>query len=356
MRRLPLSLVVPLLSASLLLAGCGGDDETPADGGEGDPTVSEGRHHRGHLAADRAARRPGDEDVEQTHPVLVTKIDNTSSAQPAGRPRQRRPGRRGAGRGRADPAGGLLLLRPAERVGPVRSMRASDIGIVSPVDAVSGHQRRGGADDRPDPATPGSPSTRRARRGSTATRPAARRTTCSPTSTADRRDRGQGEPARPDDYLPWGDAGRPARRASRPPRSPASFSGGHTTEWAYRDGGYVNTNTQRRRRTTSSRPTPCWCCGSRSATPATSTRPATRCPRPSSRAPGQAMLFHGGRVVRGTWTKDGLRQHPHPEHQGGRPGVPAGHTWIELVPQSAEPALASADRGIPLLVGAGMDA
>ena len=41
-------------------------------------------------------------------------------------------------------------------VGPVRSMRASDIGIVSPAHAVHGHQRRGTADDRPASTTPAS--------------------------------------------------------------------------------------------------------------------------------------------------------------------------------------------------------
>jgi len=37
---------------------------------------------------------------------------------------------------------------------------------------------------------------------------------------------------------------------------------------------------------------------------------------------GQALLFHGGRGIRGTWTKDGELH------------VPAGHVWIELVPET----------------------
>ena len=45
-----------------------------------------------------------------------------------------------------------------DEVGPVRSMRASDIGIVSPVDGVRRHQRCGRPDDRPDQAAPASSS------------------------------------------------------------------------------------------------------------------------------------------------------------------------------------------------------
>jgi hypothetical protein len=48
---------------------------------------------------------------------------------------------------------------------------------------------------------------------------------------------------------------------------------------------------------------------------------------------GQAVLFHGGKVVRGTWTKDGLTgaiELTGPK--GGEITVPAGRTWVELVP------------------------
>ena len=125
-------------------------------------------------------------------------------------------------------------------VGPVRSMRASDIGIVSPVDA--------------DVVTSGAAGKTIARiKGagidffqegahglSTATAAAPRRTTSSPTSATWPGD--QQDEARPDDYLPWGDEkdmakGVPARTIA------ASFSGGHTTNWTYGNGGYVNENT-----------------------------------------------------------------------------------------------------------------
>ena len=77
----------------------------------------------------------GDESAAKTYPVLVTKMDNTYSSAPQ------------IGLGEADLVveelveGGLTRLAAffysqlPTVVGPVRSMRASDIGIVSPVDA-----------------------------------------------------------------------------------------------------------------------------------------------------------------------------------------------------------------------------
>ena len=79
MRRVATSLTA-LLSLSLLLAGCGGDDEEPsASPSSADPTVTEGATLSTTwpltgLPAD------GSDQVDQPYPVLVTKIDNTSSA------------------------------------------------------------------------------------------------------------------------------------------------------------------------------------------------------------------------------------------------------------------------------------
>ncbi len=46
---------------------------------------------------------------------------------------------------------------------------------------------------------------------------------------------------------------------------------------------------------------------------------------------GQAMLFHGGRVVRGTWSKT-LGSTISLSTRAGDLKVPAGQTWVELVP------------------------
>ena len=47
---------------------------------------------------------------------------------------------------------------------------------------------------------------------------------------------------------------------------------------------------------------------------------------------GPAMIFHGGRLVRGTWSKDDLVSPIILSTKAGELTVPAGHTWIELVP------------------------
>ena len=243
-------------------------------------------------------------------------MDNTASSAPQ------------LGLGKADLVveelveGGLTRLaafyysRLPAKVGPVRSMRASDIGIVSPVDATWSPAVRPA---RPSPGSraPASSSSRRARRASPATpRRSAPYNLFADLTDRRRRGRSSGE-ARPADYLPWGDAkdlpqGQPATKIA------ATFSGGHTTNWTYGKGGYVNANTYAARRATSSRPTPCWCCGCRSATPATSTRPATRCPETKFTGTGQAMLFHDGRLVRGTWKKKSLHSALAALHEGRR--------------------------------------
>jgi hypothetical protein len=47
---------------------------------------------------------------------------------------------------------------------------------------------------------------------------------------------------------------------------------------------------------------------------------------------GKALLFHGGRVVRGTWKKS-LTSTIKLRTRAGELKVPAGHTWVELVPK-----------------------
>ena len=138
------------------------------------------------------------------------------------------------------------------------------------------------------------------------------------------------EDARPADYLPWGDAedlptGQPAATIA------AIFSGGHTTNWRFDGGGYVNENSY--------------------ADPAAQfpadtvlvlrvevgdagyTDPAGNpVPETKLEGTGQALVFHGGRLVRGTWSKDDLDAPIKLSTKAGELIVPAGHTWIELVP------------------------
>ena len=217
-----------------------------------------------------------------------------------------------------------------ELVGPVRSMRATDIGIVKPAKAVL--VASGGAPPtvrRVKAAgittfTEGATGYRARHQPAGAVQPvhAAARSSSSTLKAKDT------VPS----YLPFGgedDLPGGRRPAGWTRCSPA----GTPPRWTLRGREVRQPEQLRGRRATSSGPTPCWCCGSRSATPATWTRRATRCPRRSSPAPGKALLFHGGRVVRGHLEKS-LDSTITLRTKAGALKVPAGHTWIELVPEN----------------------
>lgn len=320
-RRLRLS-VATLVAASLLLAGCGGDEEEPSE-----PTSSE---------SSPAAQEPEPpplwpltglpmEGEEPRHPVLVAKVDNTSSSAPQ------------VGLGRADMVveelveGGMTRLAAffyselPPVVGPVRSMRASDIGIVPE----GAHVVTSGAANitlaRVRKA--GIPYVTEGARG--VYRDNGR---SAPYNLfADLAEIGKGikRADAPSPYLSFGTAedlprGRKATTLS------AAF-GGHTTSWRFGKGGYVNTNSY---------------AAPGDTFPATSVlvlrvqvgdagyRDPAGYPVPETKfeGKGEALLFHDGEVIRGTWAKDGLTGPLKLRTKAGELSVPAGHVWIELVP------------------------
>jgi hypothetical protein len=319
-----------LLATSLVLAGCGSDDG--ADSPEGEAPGAQ------NVAAGTtvAATWPltglpvtGDDEAAQKHPVMVLKMDNTAASAPQ------------EGLSSADLVveelveGGMTRLAafyyskiPGE-VGPVRSMRASDIGIVSPVDATV--VTSGAAQvtiNRIEHAgiqwfTEGD---KGFFRDSSRHAPYNLFTDLSETATLAETDKA----ARPADYLPWGDEadfpqGQPASTIA------ASFSGGHTTNWTFADGQYKNENTY---------------AGAGDEFPADTVlvlrvrvgdagyRDPAGNPVPETQftGKGQAMIFHDGRLVRAQWTKDALDSPLELNTPAGAITVPAGHTWIELVP------------------------
>jgi hypothetical protein len=208
-------------------------------------------------------------------------------------------------------------------------MRASDIGIVSPVDGAmvtSGAapvtiNRINGAGITYFPE-----GSKGFYRDSSRAAPYNLFTDMSETATLAQLD----EEKRPADYLPWGDEkdfpnGQPARSLT------ASFSGGHATSWTFRDGKYVNENTF---------------AGAGDEFPADSVLvlrvkvgdagyldPAgNTVPETKLEGKGQAMIFHDGHLVRCAWTKDALDEPLQLSTKAGDIAMPAGHTWIELVP------------------------
>jgi Protein of unknown function (DUF3048) N-terminal domain/Protein of unknown function (DUF3048) C-terminal domain len=310
-----------VLTAAVALAGCSGSSK-PGDDGPGAQSTAAGLTLAGEwpltgLQADGTAPK---------HPVMIVKIDNTENSSPQ------------IGLGKADliteelVEGGSTRLavffyqHTPREVGPVRSMRATDIGIVKPAKAVL--VASGGAP----------PTIRRIKRAGIKV--------YSEPSLGYRRDNSRRAPynlfmaltklagtVKAKDtvpsYLPFGAAsdmptGQPAKRFS------ATFSGQHTTSWAYRGGRYTNLNSF--------------------AAPGDRFRPdnvlvlrvrvgdagykdpaGNPVPETKFTGTGQAMLFSHGRVVRGTWKKK-LDTTVSLSTRSGDLRVPAGHTWIELVP------------------------
>lgn len=318
-------LTAALTVAALLLGGCGGDQ--PAGSGGADP-------------ADRAPELPetwpltglpvGDQ-VKGRHPVLVLKLDNTAASAPQ------------QGLGKADLVveelveGGLTRLAAFFQstipgtVGPVRSMRASDIGIVSPVGGAmvtSGaasvtigrikkagivYFTEGAKGFRRDPAR-SAPYNLFADLGTVAK--AAKQAN-----------------TRPPDYLPWGD---PARLPQGQPAKTiaATFSAGRTTSWTFRNGKYVNENSF-------AAPGDGFLADSVlvlrvQIRDAGYSDPAGNfVPESVLKGKGEAMLFNDGRMVRGTWSKRDLGSPIQLSTKAGDLVVPPGKVWIELIPAKA---------------------
>jgi DUF3048 family protein len=322
------SLAALLVSASLVLAGCGGG----SDGSDGEKAPASQKV----AGAEKVASTwpltglpvTGDDAAEQTHPVLVTKMDNTYASAPQ------------IGLGSADLVveelveGGLTRLAAfyysqiPDRVGPVRSMRASDIGIVSPVGATvvtSGAAGRTIARIKGAGIQFFQEGAKGFARDNSRHAPYNLFASLSEVATE-----AKVEAARPKDYLPWGaekdfPQGQPAKSIA------AAFGAGHTTNWTYDGKGYVNQNTY---------------AADGDAFPADTVLvlrvkvgdagyldPAGN-PVPETKLEGKgaALIFHGGRLVRGTWQKSALDSAITLSTRAGELKVPAGHTWIELVP------------------------
>lgn len=316
-----------VLAGSLVLAGCGGDDSAPAD----EPAAQASA-----AAAVAAQTWPltgkqvaEGKSAEQKHPVLVLKMDNTPSSAPQ------------VGLGEADLVveelveGGVTRLAafyysqvPGD-VGPVRSMRASDIGIVSPVGAAmvtSGAAPITISRIKDAGITFFAEGAKGFYRESSRSAPYNLFTNLADTASLLKQDA-----ARPDDYLPWGDAddlpsGQPATEIA------ASFSGGHTTTWSFRDGGYVNDNSFAAEGDRFPADT---ILALRVEVGDAGYRDPAGNPVPETKftGKGDAMLFHDGRLVRGTWSKSSLGAPLELSTQAGPLTVPAGRVWIELVPR-----------------------
>lgn len=263
--------------------------------------------------------------------MLVVKMDNTEASAPQ------------EGLGSADLVveelveGGITRLAAFYYsdipgvVGPVRSVRASDIGIVSPADGTlvtSGGAQvtLGRLKEAGIPLV--SEGSEGFRRDDTRSAPYNLFADLSAVAKAQ-----AGEAARPDDYLPWGTAADLPK--GKPATSLTADFGSHATNWTFENGTYVNQNTY---------------AAEGEEFPADSVLvlrvdvgdagyldPAGNpVPETLFEGEGQAQLFHDGKVVEGTWTKDGLEDAISLSTRDGELTVPAGRVWIELVPVDAK--------------------
>ncbi len=319
-----LSFVSLVLTGSVALAGCGGDDAGPepaaspdAQGTAAGATLS-GQWPLTGLTAEGAAPR---------HPVMVVKIDNTGSSNPQ------------LGLGSADLVteelveGGSTRLavfyysQLPDRVGPVRSMRATDIGIVEPAEAVL--VASGGAP----------PTVRRVRAagikavtegGVGYSRDSSRRSPYNLFMDLPALARSLRAPEPPPPYFTWGKEGEfPGGQKAR--RLSATFSAGHTTSWQLRKGTYVNLNSEAQAGD-EFRPDTVLVLRVRVGDAGYKDPAGNPVPETKFSGKGKAMVFHGGSMVRATWTKRSLSAPVKLETKAGELALPPGKVWMELVP------------------------
>jgi hypothetical protein len=318
------ALVALGLTATLALAGCTKSSSGSAGDTPGAQSTAQGLTVAGQWPLTGKAASGS----APKHPVMVVKIDNSANSSPQ------------IGLSKADLVTEELVEGGSTRlavfyyqhvpglVGPVRSMRATDIGIVKPAKAVL--VASGGAP----------PTVARIR--------AAGITAFTEGATGYRRDNSRQAPYNlfmglrelaakvhakdtVPSYLPFGSASaRPGGARAR--GLSAVFSGSHTTTWTYAGGKYTNQNSYA-------------AAGDRfrpdnvlvlrvDVGDAGYLDPAgNHVPETKFTGTGAALLFHGGRVVRGTWSKS-LTSTIELRTKAGKLSVPAGHTWIELVPRN----------------------
>jgi hypothetical protein len=310
-------LVALAIVGCTLLGACGDDDSEPAGkrGAAGEQTP---------LSPLTGLPLMG---KAPKHPVVAVKIDNSSNSAPQ------------VGLGTADMVveelveGGITRLAVfyygdiPETVGPVRSMRATDIGIVLPLDAVL--VASGGA--APTVARVDDAGIQTFTEGEAGFYREESR--YAPYNLFNRLPElvKTLEPAKtPPTYLPFG-SGKELGKGEPAGSLTASFSPSSATTFEYRDGRYVNTDTY---------------AGAEDQFYAETVLvlrvrvgdagyldPAGNpVPETIFEGEGDAMIFNDGRMVRGTWTKPGLDSVVKLRSGGTALTLPPGKVWLELVP------------------------
>lgn len=313
--------------ASLVLAGCGGKD---SDKKSADRPSSQPTQGGTQLAAVwPLTGLPAPEETPQ-HPVMVVKIDNTYASEPQ------------VGLGKADMVveelveGGITRLATMfysevpEVAGPVRSMRASDIGVVKATHAVlvaSGaapptYGRLNSA--KVKYFTEGGPGYFR-----NSSRHAPYNLFVHLQELAKTLKKDSVVPA---SYLPWGQetdfaGGQPAATIN------VHFSRATTTSFQFDATAKKYTNTNSHASANDQfKADSVLVLRVREGDAGYRDPAGNPVPETLFLGQGQMMLFHNGQVTRGTWAKDGREGALVLSTAAGTMKVPAGHVWIELLP------------------------
>jgi hypothetical protein len=322
-------IAVPTVLA-LSLASCGGDDSSSADG----ETPSASTNTAGATTLSREwplTGQPVDGELPD-HPVYVVKIDNTSSSAPQ------------VGLGSADMIveelveGGLSRLAVffysdiPDNVGPVRSMRATDVGIVKP--ALGEIIAAGGA--RPTRALISQAHIVDYGEGSTgfyrSERSAAPYNLFAHLSERANQPGSQWKPP-PTPYLDFGDASD-FSGSIKVDSIDATFSAARTTSWKYTAAGWIRPDSYAQKGDDFTADNVLLL---RVKIGDAGYKDPAGNPVPETYfyGKGAGVLVHGDHAQKVRWSKNGKAGTVTlTSMKGDNVTVPAGHTWIELIPET----------------------
>jgi hypothetical protein len=274
---------------------------------------------------------PSNKTAELHHPVLVAKMDNTVSSRPQ------------VGLRKADMVveelveGGLTRLavfyysHVPRNVGPIRSMRTSDIDVVSPVHAsmvTSGAAPKTIARIKAAHIRFYGQFTKGMYRSTLRAAPYNLFVHLRKVAAVAKRKRARTPP----NYLAWGSA-KDLPQGRKVTKIRAQFSAVHTTEWVFTNGRYHNTNSNAPARDQFLAAN-VLVLRVREGDAGYLDPAGNHVPVTLLKGSGNALLFHDGRMVAATWHKGKAptSRIKLTTKKGQKLEVPAGHTWIELVP------------------------
>ena len=316
----------------LILAACGGGSSSSPSGSPSPSESSSSAPPPPDTWPLTGEVVPSGQSSATKHSVLIAKIDNTSDSDPQ------------YGIGKADLVteelveGGITRLavffysQLPSKVGPIRSMRLTDIGIAKPIHArmvtsgaawitLNGLKRAG--------VTYYDMNNHNVVRDDDGSHDYLHSVIANIAGIA--KDEKFKKATRPKDYMPWGDddsfyGKKPAKKVT------VRFSGSRTDDWVYNGSTYSLTNNYFASGDEYKPDTLVTCFVTTSIAPYKD--PAGN-PVPVSHftGKGKAFIYHDGKVEAATWVKNGEGHTVKFRDKNGDPiQVPAGHVFLSLVP------------------------